>query len=210
MKTSSWLKNIRFYVLTISITAALIIYLFSLFNISQPGNRLVFLIKSYALLAASCLYLAVMATPITKLFPRLPFNTSYLKMRKALGVSTVIFALLHGYFAFFGDIGGLEGFGLLAGKRLFAVILGIITLTIFVLLLPTALDPIIAKLTYPKWKLLHRVIYLTVFFVTIHALILGSHFSNGLNPVSVIFSLALILLVILEGVRFFRYLRNKL
>lgn len=192
--------NIRFYILVFSSILAGIIYF--------TADNVITLTQTYALVAVTYLYLALLASPVTKFFPFLPYRGLYLKARRALGVSAFLFALLHGYHAFFYEIGGLAGLGQLTGKTLLGVILGATSLFILFLLAATAFDSMVTKLTYPKWKMLHRLVYVVAVFTVIHATFLGSHFADISGTIPVIFYLAATILLILEGIRFYQYLKR--
>lgn len=198
----SLFSNIRFYILVFSSVLAGFIYL-------QLNSNPALLTQVYALTSVTFLYFTLLASPLTRTFAFLPYRGSYLKARRALGVSASLFALLHGYFAFFKVIGGFEGLGNLPQSYLFGVSLGSISLTILFLLTATASDYAVSKLTYPRWKMLHRLVYLVAFFVAFHAILVGSHFKNLSGIIPKIFFIAGGLLLVLEAVRFGKYLKSK-
>lgn len=150
-----------------------------------------------------------MASPLTRFFTFLPYRGMYLKARRALGVSTFYFALLHASFAFFGELGGLSNILLLNTQYLIAVSFGLIALLIFTLMAGTANEQMVEKLTFSKWKMLHRLVYPAAILVLIHATLIGSHFSNISEVVPIIIYLAVLFLLILEAIRFVKYLKNR-
>lgn len=164
------------------------------------------LTQVYALTTVTFLYFTLLASPLTRTFTYLPYRGSYLKARRALGVSAFLFAFLHGYFAFFKVIGGFEGLRNLPQSYLFGVLLGSISLTILFLLTATASDYAVSKLTYPRWKMLHRLVYLAAIFTLIHAMLVGSHFKNLSDVIPKVFFTAGGILLVLEAVRFGKYL----
>lgn len=151
-----------------------------------------------------------MASPVTRFFTFLPFRGLYLKARRALGVSAFLFALLHSYFAFFQTLGGFEGLKLLPANYLFGISIGVINLVILFLMAATASDYAVSYLSYPKWKILHRLIYLVAILVVIHAMIMGSHFADLSSSIPKIFFIAGGILLVLEIIRLLKYLRSKI
>ncbi len=132
-----------------------------------------------------------------------------MKARRALGVSAFYFGLLHGLFAFFGQLGGFAGLGFLSSKYLLAISLSFIALVILFLMTVTSFDFMVAKLTYPKWKFLHRFVYIAGVLILLHALMLGTHFSDLSSTIPQIFFSALAILLLLEANRFDTYLQKK-
>ncbi len=133
-----------------------------------------------------------------------------MKARRALGVSTFFFAFLHAYFGFFGELGGFEGLGFLSDKYILAISLSSIALLILFLMAATSFDWMIGKMTFPKWKLLHRFVYLAALLSVIHGLILGSDFTNFSGVVPKVFFAGLVILLGLETVRFDRFLQTHI
>ncbi|MBI3485918.1 ferric reductase-like transmembrane domain-containing protein [Candidatus Daviesbacteria bacterium] len=208
MSPKSLLTNIRFYILVFSSTLATFIFIWVKSTIQIETLQAVTLDRYYALIAVTYLYFALLATPLTKLF-NLPFEAKYLKARRAIGVSAFIFGALHSYFAFFGELGGFSGLGFLSSKYILAITFGAIALLILFLMAATSFDFIIAKLTFPKWKALHRFVYLAGVVTVIHGLLLGSDFTQFSNLIPQIFLAALIILLSLEMFRLDQYLAAK-
>lgn len=205
----SLLQNIRFYILLFSTILAVGIFIWVKITSLDLGLQIFRLTQYYALIAVIFLYLALLTTPLVKLFPKLPFNQKYLKARRAIGVSAFFFGLLHANLAFFWQLGGFNGLGYLNAKSLWAIGLSSTSLFILFLMAATSFDFMIAKLTFSRWKILHRLVYLAAIFIIIHALILGTHFTNLSGLIPRTFFVAISLLFILEALRFDRYLKNK-
>ncbi len=132
-----------------------------------------------------------------------------MKARRAIGVSAFFFALLHENLAFFGQLGGFSGLSFLSSKYLLAISFSSIALVILFLMAATSFDFVIVKLTFRKWKLLHRFVYLAGFFIMIHALMLGTHFSDLSGLIPEIFFVALVFLLFLETLRIDAFLANR-
>ena len=200
--------NIRFYVLLFSILLSVFIYFYITSTTSESSLQIIKLTQTYALAAITYLYLTLLASPLTKIFTFLPFRGQYIKARRALGVSTFYFGLLHGLFAFFGELGGFTSLANLPPKYLLAISLSFTALVILTLMASTAFDFMIDKLGFAKWKMLHRLVYLAAVFIIIHALLLGSHFQNLSGIIPKIFLIALAILLILESIRIYQYFRK--
>jgi sulfoxide reductase heme-binding subunit YedZ len=163
--------NIRFYVLTGSITLSLAIYLWTIASVSHGLSRTALLVEDYGLIALIYLYLTLLAGPFCYTFRSFSFRGQYLKARRALGIGTFYFAFLHTSISLFGQLGGIGGLGFLDNNYLIAVSIGFIALCIFSLLTITSLDYAVDKLSFPKWKLLHRLVYLAGILVLVHTVI---------------------------------------
>jgi DMSO/TMAO reductase YedYZ heme-binding membrane subunit len=202
-------KNIRFYVVTWSILLSLGIYVYIVKTIPEGSLQIIKLTQIYALTAISYLYLALLATPLTRTFTQLPFRGYYVKARRAIGVSAFYFALLHACFAFFGQLGGFGGLPFLGNTYLIAISLSFTALIILSLMAATSFEFMITKLTFKRWKFLHRFVYLASIFLIIHALMLGTHFANINGAIPQIAFILLSFLFILEAIRFDKYLATK-
>ncbi len=209
LNPSELFHNIRFYILVINFTIGMTIFVYFTATIPDVTPRAIQFTEFYAFLAVINLYLAVLATPLLKLFPSLPLAQTYLKARRALGVSAFLFSVMHVRSAFFDELGGFDGLGFLSSKYLIAISLSVTALVILLLMASTSFDFIIAKLTFKKWKKIHRLVYLIVLLVTIHALMLGGQFSDLSGTIPQIFLGALVILLGLESIRFDKYLRSK-
>lgn len=204
------IRNIRFYILIFSILLSGLVFL--IINASVPGPSLqtIRLEQTYAFLSLVYIYIALLASPLTQEFKFLPWRGHYLKARRAIGVSAFYFATLHTLIAFFGQLDGFSGIGFLDNTFLLALSLGVISLLILTLMALTSFDFAVEKLTFPKWKLLHRFVYLAAVAILIHSLVIGTHFSNLTDPIPLLTFSALAFLLVLESFRFDRYLKNKL
>lgn len=204
------LTNIRFYILLFSFLLSFGLYLFFSVTDSLPISVNKALVKNYALITLVFLYLALLASPLLSLFPNLFFRNLYLKSRRALGVSAFYFALLHALFAFFGQLGGFKGLFFLPNNYLTAISFSFLALIILFILAITSFDFVISKISFPKWKKLHRLIYLAGILILIHALMLGSHFSDSRSLVVITLNIGLIFLLFLESIRLDKFLKTKI
>lgn len=202
-------SNVRFYILSFSVMLSIVAYLWIDATIAQSALRIIRLTQVYALISLAYLYLTLLISPFCLEFKNFPFRAQLIRARRATGVSVFYFGTLHACLAFFGQLKGFSGLGFLSGKYLLAISLSFIALIIFLSMAATAVDRVIKKMTYPKWKFLHRFIYLAGLLVLIHALMLGTHFSDLYTVVPQIFFLAVSFLLFLEGKRIDAYLRKK-
>ncbi len=174
--------NIRFYVLVITFSPSVII-LWQSTGIPDQVAQISQLTRVYALSAITCLYLALLATPLTRIFTFLPYRGLYIKARRAIGVSACYFALLHGSIAFFLQLGGFSSLSLLSDRYLLAISLSFTALVILILMASTSFDVMVQKLGFKSWKILHRLVYLAATLILIHVLLIGSDFSNHSGPI---------------------------
>lgn len=171
--------------------------------------RVIRLEQVYGFVSVTYLYLALLASPLTKAFPNLPGKEKYLYLRRAIGVSSFYFGALHAGVAFFGQLKGFAGLDFLSGRYSLSLLLGVGALFILLLLAATSVDRIIDIMTFRRWKQLHRFIYVAGWLVLGHAVLIGTHFrgSNSI-PGRIVFGFVIFLLL-LEGLRVDRNLRER-
>jgi DMSO/TMAO reductase YedYZ heme-binding membrane subunit len=204
------LKNIRFYILLISLAISFGIYIWVLQNFNSQRTQTIRLTQLYALVALAYLYITVIIGPLMYQFYSFRFKNQLLKARRAIGVSGFYFATLHASLAFFGQLGGFRGLGFLSNTYLIAIVISFIAYLILLAMALTAFDWVIARMKFKKWKLLHRFIYAAILLIVIHSLMLGTHFMNLSSVIPQIFALALGLLLILEAPRVDIFLKKYL
>ncbi len=192
-----------------SILFSLLVFLYVNFTIPILSSKINRLTEVYALTALFFLYITLLATPLTRYFPMLPYRGEYIKARRALGVSACYFALLHASSAFFFNLGGFAGLSFLSNKYIVALSLSFTALLILLILAATANDKAIEKLGFARWKAIHRLVYLAGILTLIHAVMLGTHFAvlSSLIP-KIVFS-ATAFLLILEARRFDEWVSSK-
>lgn len=176
--------------------------------VEKPLQNLA-LTQTYALTAATYLYFAILAGPLSFTFKWIPFRWHYIKARRAIGVSTFYFALLHAYRGFYGEIGGFSGVVNQPVFYIIAITLSSIALFILFLMAATSFDYMVSKLTFPLWKKLHRFVYIASIFVLIHALLIGSHFRDLKGPIPIIAFIAILFLLLLEFLRITAFLKKQ-
>lgn len=167
---TSLFSNIRFYILIFSVALSLIEY----FAVQQVAV----LVPVYAYTAVFYLYLALLAGPLTKIFQALPLRAQYIKARRAIGVCAFYFTLLHARFAFYDFLGGFAAIPFLDTRYRIALVLSSTAFLILAFMAATSFDYMVKVLTFPRWKMLHRFVYLAAIFILIHATLIGTRFQE--------------------------------
>lgn len=195
----------------IILTLCIILGVFIYFTLTIPTGSLqtIRITQTYALLAFFYLYITLLASPLQSAFPNLGINRYLIKGRRATGVSVFMFALLHASFAFFGQLGGFEGLGFLSSTYLVAITMSFIALLILGCMSATSFDYMMAKMGFSRWKMLHRLVYIAGILIIIHALLLGTHFSDTSGVIYTISSIAIAALFILEALRLDIYMKLR-
>ncbi len=205
---SIWLNN-RFWLLLFSVVIS-IIGLAAVWTLVPAGDlRLIRLQQTYGFIGIIFLYVAVLATPLTKLYNNLPYRQQYLHLRRAIGVSAFYFAVLHGSIAFFGQLGGVQGVAFLTGRYQLALGLGLIGLLVLTAMAITSFDRAIDRMGFKNWKKLHRLVYLASIAILLHVVMLGTHFAYGSSAIARITLVAVLALLFLEAIRLDKALRER-
>lgn len=202
--------NIRFYILTTAIVFSLVINTIMVSTISSPQLQTIRLTQIYGLTAFAFLYLSLLAGPFCYMFASFPWKKQYLKARRALGVASFYFAGLHATIAFFGQLGGFEGLGFLTTNYQIAIGLSTTALCILLLQAMTSFDAVIAKMTFPRWKIVQRFVYVAGIFIIIHIVMLGTHFQDLTSPFVRFTYIALAFLFFLEALRIDAWFQKRL
>ncbi|HEV8601621.1 MAG TPA: hypothetical protein VGQ87_03440 [Patescibacteria group bacterium] len=157
----------------------------------------------YALIALSFLYLSVLATPLYSLFPNIQAARVLKDLQKTLIGITFFFGAIHGSIAFFFLLGGFAGLGFLASKFLFGITLSITSLVILGFLVLSMWQKLSQSLGKREW--IFKLIYLVGILITVHAVLLGTHFIVLSALIPSILAIALIFLLLLEALRLDRW-----
>ncbi len=196
------IKFLLKYIRLVVYLCALIIVVMVLIRARQEleNQWILELLKNYAIIAIGFLYASLFASPLYAVFPKFPLRAVYIKARQALGVSAFFFGLAHGVLAYYISLGRFSGLIALRGIYLFAIILALIALIILTIMAITSLKYFIIKLG-PRWKPLHRLVYIACIFILMHASLMGSNLMKKR-----IFLIALGILSLLEAIRFGKYI----
>ena len=202
-KFKNLLNNSRFWILAFNVTLSVNIAGFIQLLISDGTLQTIRIEQTYGFLSLLFLYVAILASPLTKVFPNLSFKEAYLHARRAIGVSAFYYAFLHVYISFFKQLSGFAGIKYLDTRYSTSNLFGTIALGILFIMASTSIDWIVDALGFKNWKLLHRLVYFACVAIIIHIVILGPHYNN-LNILSITTVLAVLVLVVLEAIRIYR------
>lgn len=194
-------KNSRFWILCIAVVMSVNIAGFVQLMIPNGSLQTIRLEQSYGFIAMLLLYAAILASPLTKVFPNLPGKNAYLHARRAIGVSAFYYAFLHVYITFFQQLSGFGGIKYLNTTYSWSLLFGIFTLGILFIMAATSFDVVVARMGYKHWKLLHRLVYLASSALLLHIILIGPHYDNGLTFLSALTYLAGAFLIVLEVLR---------
>lgn len=200
------LHNVRLYVLAFSIFLSVGMWWGVRHDTADTSLQIIRLTQLFALTALAYLYVTVLIGPAVYTFKRLPWRGGVYRARRAIGVSAFYFASLHAYLAFFKQLGGFQGLRLLDNTYLIAISLSFTALVILCLMAATSFTMVVQWLTFKRWKLLHRFVYVAALFVLIHALMIGPHFSDLSATLPQVSFVLLVFLLWLEARRFDVYL----
>lgn len=199
-------KNSRFYILLFALLLAVGIYVYAFNTVTTNALLIDKVLRLYALTSISFLYVALLIGPAVHIFPFLPYKGKIVWARRGVGVSAFFFGVLHASFAFFGQLGGFAALPFLPGKYLLAISLSATALLILTLMAATSFDYMVRKLTFRRWKFLHRFVYLAAFLIIIHALLIGSDFQDRSSPIFIVSFALLIFLLIVKALAWDKYL----
>lgn len=163
----------------------------------------------YAIAAVALLYVALMIGPLLRIAPDLPGGAVLLRSRRAFGLAAFMFAALHGGYAFFTVVGGIDGLGRLGSENLFAVILGMVNLALFAFPAVTSFNAAQRRLGIKRWSMIHRLVYIVAIVAIIHASILGSHFRRPSLESAQIAIAALVVMALVQILRIVDSISNR-
>ncbi len=206
---SDLFRNIRFYILVFSVVLSFTLNVIIVTTIPDGQLQTIRLNQIYGLVSVTYLYFALLAGPFVYMFPDFSWGKQYLKARRALGVSSFYFAALHGVIAFFGQLGGFTGISFLTTNYVLALSSSFIALIILFFQAITSFDAVIKKMTFPRWKILQRFVYVAGILVLIHMLLLGTHYQEISSLIPMITFVALAFLFFLEALRVDAFLQKK-
>lgn len=170
---------IRRGIFSVAIIWSLVLYYFVAQSNPQTVPALSILARNYGLTALCFLFFTLTPGLIQVYFPRFWLNGVLIRSRKALGISTFYFAVLHALIEFFNNLQGLNlNLNYLSPIHRISILLGFASFLILTLLFLTSFDYALKKLGSSRWKFLHRFIYITSILIVIHVLLIGSHFMH--------------------------------
>lgn len=211
-KTNSWflrlLSNSRFWILISGIVLSVCIAGIVQLLIPSGSLQIIRMEQTYGLIAVLLLYAALLASPLTKNYPNFSFKEAYLHARRAIGVLAFYFAFLHSFLAFFLQLGGFNGIKYYSSVYNWSLLLGVLALGILFVMAATSVDWVIRVMSFKRWKLLHRLVYVAGVSILVHIVLVGSHFEQ-FNFLSTLTVVALILLLWLQLQRIAQNVKDK-
>lgn len=173
-------NNSRFYLLLFSFVTS--IGMLGLVRLMVEPELLfrIRLQQVYGFVAIGFWYFALLATPLSTIFGKQGVMAQYLYIRRALGVSAAYFAVLHMLVSLFGQLGGVTGVMQLQGRFRLALVFGFIGVCVLLVMAVTSFDRVIRKLTFPRWKWIHRIGYAAGVLVYAHLWMIGTHLEDPL------------------------------
>lgn len=202
------LRNSRFWILTggivlsVDIAGALQLY------VPAGSLQTIRIEQTFGFISMILLYLAILASPLTKAYPDMRFKEHYLHARRAIGVLAFYYAILHTYLTFFKQLDGFGGIKYYNHRYELAVLLGIVTLAVLFVMAATSLDWAVKTMGFKNWKLLHRLVYIASLALLVHVALVGPHYS-GAGLVSTLTAVAAVVLLWLEGLRIWNLRKSK-
>lgn len=193
--------KINAFVVVLSIIVALGIY--GYLAATVPGGILLVTkaTQYYALAALTFLYAGFVIEPLNELLKLFPINDKFFAFRRGLVIGSLMLALIHSSLGFFGELGGLGGLFFLDNRYLLAIGLAASAELILIISAFAFFDFIRSKVSGFWLQILTALAYLAGSFILIHALMLGSHFSDLSETIPVICTIALAILLVLEANR---------
>lgn len=201
--------NSRFWILISGIVVSVLIAGFVQLLIPSGSLQAIRTQQIYGFVSLALLFLALLASPLTKTFPNIPLKEEYLHARRAIGVLTFYYAFLHSSLAFFKQLGGFGGVRYYNTEYSWSLSLGVLALAVLFIMAATSLDKAVNLLSFKRWKLLHRLVYIAGVAVLVHVALIGSHY-EGFGLQSGLTGLMVLILLGFQVVRIRRiYLAHK-
>ena len=135
--------------------------------------------------------------------PRLASRAPSREARRALGVSTCYFALLHSYFGFYRFVGGLDGLRYWSSYFAWSLFAGLLALVLLCGLTLASLPWLVRRMG-KFWKPTQRLLYLAAILVLLHGVTVTIHLIH-LRAILIVTYVLLVLLIALELRRLDRY-----
>jgi DMSO/TMAO reductase YedYZ heme-binding membrane subunit len=173
-------NNSRFYLLGLALLASIAIACGLRLTVESTQLWYIRTEQVYGFVALGAVYAALILTPISKLVGKRPIMRLLLFSRRAIGVSAFYFAVLHGGFALYGQLGGWAAISVLPERFIIAFGLGAGALLVLFMLAATSFDRIIVAMTFRRWKWLHRLVYIAGILLILHVWMIGTHTAEPL------------------------------
>lgn len=168
------LNNSRFYVLAISMLLS--VATFAWLRLQIPSDQLFYIRvqQVFGLLCVLYWYAALVISPIGYIVGKQRMRHIEFA-RRAIGVSAAYFALLHGSVALWGQLGGMGQLSYLPSLFQWSLAGGLVALVILLIMAATSFDKVVKFMTFRRWKLLHRLVYIGGILAVLHIWSVGTH-----------------------------------
>ncbi|MEJ0073386.1 MAG: ferric reductase-like transmembrane domain-containing protein [Candidatus Saccharibacteria bacterium] len=203
------MANSRFWILAAAVTLSVNIIGFVQLMVPPGSLQTIRIEQIFGFVSLALLYTAILASPLTKVFPNLPGKKAYLHARRAIGVSAFYYAFLHVYITFFQQLNGFSGMKYLDRTYSLSLLAGAFALAVLFIMAATSFDRIVDHMGYKHWKLLHRLVYLASLAILLHVMLIGPHYDKGLSFLSVLTYAAAAFLIVLEVLRIRLNIRGR-
>jgi sulfoxide reductase heme-binding subunit YedZ len=197
------IRSTRRLIYLMSLIVAIVCYGYVTANTQSSSLSKIRLTEIYGFTAAAGLYLALIISPIYAVFSGLPGYRLLRGGRRAIGVSTCAFAVLHTLIGFFGLLGGWRGLSFLTPLRFTDVMLSAVALLILCALALTSSNRAQAALGM-RWQTLHRLVYPAALLTLIHMIVVGAHFLRW-GSAALLLTVVVLVLLVLEALRLSRH-----
>ena len=135
------------------------------------GEAGISLVRSFSFSGATLIGLALFSSSV---FRWIPSTAAYWRIRRYLGVSGFIFALLHVVSAYRTVFDfDLKSIYFSFNPLINPIIFGSIAFPILMIMTMTSTDWVVEKLTYKTWKNIHRLVYIAYISVIFHFLLIN-------------------------------------
>jgi len=168
-----WLSGVRIYIAFAVVLVSLEVWWWSHTLFGDSQLEVIRMQEVYGWISLFCLAVALAIGPVTKLFPNIPGKAIIFDSRRAFGLSTAWFALLHASLAYFKQFQAINPLQLPTTYQQ-AMLLGVIALAILGAMAATSVNAIFNAWGI-WWFRLHRLVYVAVILALIHAFMIGTH-----------------------------------
>lgn len=192
------LYNLRFYILITSLLGSVMLVAWMRSTIASDQLFLIRTQQIFGLCSVALWYMALIISPLSYVFGK-ERMAHLVFARRGIGVSAAYFALLHGMIALFGQLGGIQQLVLLPTLFKWSLLAGAIAFIILLVMAATSFDVVIRRMTYRRWKLLHRLGYIGGVLAVFHIWSIGAHIAYSATQIA-----ALGALIILSGLETYR------
>ena len=192
------LDNSRFYVLCFALILSIAIFSWLRLQITADQLFYIRLQQTYGLVCLILWYGALIISPLSYIIGKQRMQPiAY--MRRAIGVSAFFYALLHGLIALQSQLGGIEKLQYLPSLFQWSLAGGTVAFVVLGIMAATSFDAVVRRMTYRRWKWLHRLGYAGGILVLLHVWSIGTHLAYSSVQLAAFTALA-----VLGGLEMFR------